>query len=239
MRWRPSSLVTALVWSALGAAPSAAAEYHDPSAGFTITLPPGWSQLSESETAEALRTIKEHTPGIRLRAAFRFGEGELPYMLVSELPLANASLDRVAALFRSERMSERTQRAAQALDAKIQQLGVPYVDERRQMVLMRVRTDQALSLSALIPGTTSVVQLMVVFAPDTADSQLAPFETITNSFRFDAGRGYAPKTKVANEWWILLAFVLMAISGISRARRREPRRRGLDPLEPSESPERT
>lgn len=242
MGWRPICLVTALVWSALGAAPATAAEYHDSSAGFTITLPPGWSRLSESETAEVVKTLKEHTPGIRLKAAFRSGEGELPYMLVSELPLANASLERLATLLRSDRMSERAHRAAESLDAQVQQLGVPSVDERRQMVLMRVRTDQALSLSALFPGRTSVVQLMVAFAPNTADNQLAPFETITSSFRFDEGRGYAPKTKVAKEWWILLAVVLMAIGGISRARRREQRARGLEPpgpLEPPGSPERT
>lgn len=41
--WRPTCLLGVLL-IALGAAPAVAAEYYDARNGFTLTLPPGWSQ---------------------------------------------------------------------------------------------------------------------------------------------------------------------------------------------------
>ncbi len=239
MAWYRSCLLAVLLWSGLGATPAAAADYYDPRNGFTLTLPPGWSQLSEQETTDTLESLKKHSPGIQLRAAFRSGAGDFPHMLVSEIPIENASLERVAATLGSTTTQVQAQQGARASDTQLQELGVPSVDERRQMVLFRSRTDQALSLSALFPGRISVVQVMVVFAPDAKEADLAPFEAIASSFRFEEGRGYAPRRGIPREWLMVLAFGVICFHGWRRAARREQPGAGERPLEPSTSPEST
>lgn len=234
--WRPTCLL-GVVLIALGAAPAVAAEYYDPRNGFTLTLPPGWSQLSEQEIAESFEALKKHSPGIQLRAAFRAGAGDFPYMLVSELPIENASLDRLASSLGSTTAQVEVQRAARATDTQLQELGVPAVDEDRKMVRLRARTDQALTLSAYFPGRISVVQLNVSFAPDTPDAGLAPFEAIVRSFRFEEGRGYSPRRGIPREWMLALAFGVICFHGWRRASRREEQARGPQPLEPGSNPE--
>ncbi len=158
-------------------------------------------------------------------------------MLVSELPIENASLERLAASLGSTTAQVEVQRAARVTDTQMQELGAPSVDEDRHMVRLRARTDQALTLSAYFPGRISVVQLNVSFAPDTPDEGLAPFEAIVSSFRFEEGRGYSPRRGIPRQWLLVFLFGVICFHGWRRASRREEQARGQLPLEPERNPE--
>ena len=66
--WQQTFLATLLMWAGPGVAPASALDFHDPDAGFSLTLPPGWSQLSAAETAEALDKLQRQHK--ELEAAF-------------------------------------------------------------------------------------------------------------------------------------------------------------------------
>lgn len=211
----------------LGGGRAVALDFHDPRGGWSITLPPGWTPLSEEEKADVLVTLRQSLPGVQLTAAFRRGDGDLPYLLATEHALKNASLDRVA----------KARRAAKPLERTDVQLDPPEVDERRQMVVLRSRTSEVQSLTALFPGRDNLVELIVVVAADAPEGDLAAFEAITRSFRFDAGRGYAPKAD--RSLTILLGLVVVIVSGLVRAYRRREQRRPRDLPGASEPPPRS
>lgn len=222
-------LLSALLASALGGGRATALEFHDPIGGWSMTLPPDSTPMSEDEKADVVETLEQSIRRVNLVAAFRLSDADLPYLLATEHHVKNASLARVA-------------KSAEAAHAKFadradMQVGAPAIHEAMRMVIVESSGEELQSLVALFPGRDAVVELTVVLAAGAPETDFATFRAITSSFQFDAGRGYAPRSDVFPE---SLPKLLLLCCGVAAVRRLLAKRSGRpgDRLETAGSPER-
>jgi hypothetical protein len=224
-------LLSALLAFGLGGGGALALDFHDPISGWSMTLPPGWTAMAEDEKAGIVEALKgEGVRRVNLVAAFRLSDADLPYLLATEHHVKNASLERVA----------KSAGAGRAKFADRAELGEPAIHEAMKMVLIESRSEELQSLVALFPGRDVVVELTVFLAADAPESDFATFRGITSSFRFDAGRGYAPKSDAFPDSFTKLLLLCCGVVAVRLilAKRRGERRRPGDRLEPEGSPER-
>jgi hypothetical protein len=193
-------VAAALTLSAAGA--SSALEHRDEADGWRITLPDDWVVTPPAAIAEVAADLGRRTgKPAQYSAGFHPG-GQAPfaypYLLVQVHRVARASLEDLRRQLAGPAARQAVQRDDRSLEAlaKGTSLGLPSIDERREMVCMLVRSDVVNvgpieAAVAVCPGRELAVQLNFYCLAADATRDLAIHERVLDSFRFDAGKGYA------------------------------------------------
>jgi uncharacterized membrane-anchored protein len=182
--------------------------YSNTTEHYSIELPNGWVQIPQNTINQAVQVliktattnnivVPEYTAGFQPEAKNYF---QYPYLLIQKLKGTGISPNELAEVFKNTTALENlTKKLSITSNTKIEN---PYLDIKRNALVYTMTTDyQGIgtikNLNVLILGKVGVTQLLF-YSPESQYSMNLPlFNSIFESFKFNEGFEYIPKSKSA------------------------------------------
>src|SRR3989344_1083448 len=189
----------------------AQSQYSSPINHYSFTFPSGWEEIPKSVIDQYTDEVVRQTQGERVEyaAGFQLAEKDYfqyPYILVKEHDINTPSYSEIERTFNDSdyesMVQEKTAEYSELLTNAT--LEKPFVDKEQDIIFMNIQLDvtgvgKVSGLTAIFLGKQGITQVNFYAISSEYSRWLPVFNSIIDSFKFDAAYAYDPAEAVKND----------------------------------------
>lgn len=183
--------------------------YSDSMGRYSFTLPSGWKEIPKSVIDQRIDEFIRQTQGQRIEyvAGFQLSEKDYfqyPYILIQEHDVNAPSYSQIKKIFSDSDFQSSVKQKVDEYSELMTGVtfGKPFFDRERNIVFVNTQIDVANigkinGLTAMFLGNQGIIQINFYSLSNEYSRWLPVFNSVIDSFRYDAAYAYNP-TEVVN-----------------------------------------